>query len=84
MDTQTWTWKTKKGKKKGQSITAIVKTDKVIERGKTVGWVALIKDVTNLKLIEKKSRESEKKYEEIFKNVNEGIILLDLKQPDLN
>jgi len=46
-------------------------------KGKTVGSIAIIRDITKLKNYEKKIIETEEKYKTIFENSAVGIMLLD-------
>lgn len=47
------------------------------DEGKRIGWVSIIRDITNYKQVEEALRVSEKKYRQLFESANEGIWVLD-------
>ncbi len=65
------------GPRKGEVLYQNARIVPLKERGKIVGAITILEDVTKRKLAEEKLRESEETYRSLFQNANDGIVTID-------
>lgn len=71
-------------RKDGSFLTASISTAPLYdERGKVIGVMAIVDDVTGQERLERSLKKSEKKFREIFNNVNDAIYLHELTEEGL-
>ncbi|MFW6421868.1 MAG: PAS domain-containing protein, partial [Candidatus Bipolaricaulota bacterium] len=71
-------------RKDGSFLTASISTAPLYdERGKVIGVMAIVDDVTGQERLERSLKKSEKKFREIFNNVNDAIYLHEMTEEGL-
>jgi len=63
--------------KDGHTVLLEANTTTIKEDGKLVGYLSVVRDITERKRAEEALRESEEKFKSIFEHANDGVIYLD-------